>query len=163
MYKAHFCGCVQPHFAFKSPKKHPGLFIEEHIAAGCGALSTTGGPSTECQLHHKLRESFCRSCHAIGCASCIITGHTGEGHDTGLLAEMIGPLWLVLKQCGDRLGAHCSVLHAGINTVQATLAAVDQNEEAALAAAEQAAKELHQEVSRNLAESKTSVGAAFGL
>jgi hypothetical protein len=76
---------------------------------------------------------------------------------------MDGPLRLLLKQCGVRLGAHCSKLHAWMNTVQATLAAMDQNEEAALVAAEQAAKELHREINRNLAESKTNVGAAFGL
>jgi hypothetical protein len=161
--EAHFCSvCVHPHFAVNSLKKHPVLPIDEHRAAGGGALGT-GCASTKCHLHHKPHEYFCRSCHAIGCAACIITGHNGEDHDTGLLEEMVVPLRLVLKQCGVQLGVHCSVLHAGMDTVQATLAAVNQNEATALVAAEQAAKELHQEVNRNLAESKTTVGAAFGL
>jgi hypothetical protein len=63
----------------------------------CDELGSRGGAST-CQLHHKPREYFCQSYHAIGCAACSITGHNGEGHDTGLLAEMVGPLRVVLKQ-----------------------------------------------------------------
>jgi hypothetical protein len=59
------------------------------------------------------REYYCRSCHMIGCAACIITGHGGDGHDTGLLEEMGGPLRIALQQCGGPLGTRCKVLRAG--------------------------------------------------
>jgi hypothetical protein len=158
----NFCGgCVKLHLTVKSLKKHPLQTVQERRAAVGGAHGSIGrGVSTGCQLHHKPHEFYCWSCHAIGCSTCIISGHKDHSHDTGLLADMIGPLRVVLKQCGVQLDTHCSVLHAGMGTVQATLAAVDQNEAAALVAAEQAAKELHREVNRNLAESKANVGAA---
>jgi hypothetical protein len=161
--KAHFCEvCVKPHFKRRTFKQHPLVTVEEHAAA-TGAHGSTGSATTEgCQLHHKPREYYCRSCHAIGCAACIITGHNGDGHDTGLLEEMVGPLRIALQQCGGPLSARCKVLRAGMDTVQATRAALDDNEVAALAAVDQATKEARQELKKTAAGAKTEVGAGFG-
>jgi hypothetical protein len=157
--EAHFCGgCVKLHFTVKSLKKHPLQTVQERIAAvGC-AHGGSGGASTECHLHHKPHEFYCRSCHAIGCSTCIITGHKDHSHDTELLVVMVGPLRATLKQCGDQLGGHCSVVHEGIDHVRTTRAALDRNEKVALAAVDQAAKEVRQELQKTVTEAKAEVG-----
>jgi hypothetical protein len=156
--EAHFCeACVKPHFGKRFSKQHPLLTVEEHEAATGGAHGSTGSATEGCQLHHKPREYYCRSCHAIGCAACIITGHNGDGHETGLLEEMVGPLRIALQQCGGPLGARCKVLRAGMDTVQATRAALDDNEVTALAAVDQAATEARQELNKTVTGAKTEV------
>jgi len=142
-------------------KQHPLLTVEEHEAATGGAHGSTGSATEGCQLHHKPREYYCRSCHMIGCAACIITGHNGDGHDTGLLEEMVGPLRIALQQCEGPLGARCKVLRAGMDSMQAMRDALDENEVAALAAVDQATTEARQELNKTATGAKTEVGAGF--
>jgi hypothetical protein len=158
--KAHFCeDCVKPHFTTRVFKRHPLLTVEEHEAATGGAHGSTGSASEEHLLHQKPREYYCRSCHKIGCAACIVTGHNGRGHDTGLLEEMVGPLRITLKQCEGPLGKRCKVLRAGMDSMQATRAALDDNEVAALAAVDQAATEARQAFNKTVTGAKSEVGA----
>jgi hypothetical protein len=144
-------------------KQHPLLTVEEHEAATGGAHGSTGNASEGCQLHHKPREYYCRSCHTIGCAACIITGHNGDGHDAGLLEEMVGPLRITLKQCEGPLGTRCKVLRVGMDTMQTTRATLDDNEVAALAAVDQAATEARQEFNKTVTGAKTEVGVSVAF
>jgi hypothetical protein len=160
--EAHFCEeCVKPHFTKRFFKQHPLLTVAEHEAAPGGAHGSTGSLTEGCQLHHKPREYYCRSCHAIGCAACIITGHNGDGHDTGLLEEMVGPLRIALQQCEGPLGTRCKVLRAGMDSMQAMRAALDDNEVAALADVDQATTAARQELNKAATGAKTEVGAGF--
>jgi hypothetical protein len=158
--KAHFCeDCIKPHFKRRAFKDHPLLTVEEHKTATGGAHGNPVTATEGCQLHHKPREYYCRSCHTIGCATCIISGH--NGHDTGPLDEMVGPLRITLKQCGGPLGTRCKVLRAGMDSMQAMRAALDENEVAALEAVDQATTEARQELNKTATGAKTEVGAGF--
>jgi hypothetical protein len=154
--EAHFCEeCVKPHFSKSRLKRHPLLTVEEHNAA-------PGGAKEGCQLHHKPCDYFCRSCHTVGCAACIITNHKDHVHDTGLLEEMVGPLRIALQQCGGPLGTRCKDLREGMDAVQTTSAALDEHEVAALAAVDWATTEAWQELNTTTTGAKTEVGAGFG-
>jgi hypothetical protein len=158
--KLLFCeDCAQPHFTRRGLKTHPIQAVEKYDATG-SAHGSVGDSTKGCQLHHKPHEFFCLTCHAIGCSTCIITGHKDDSHKTGLLEEMAGLLRATLKQCDTPLGAHCETLHALMNDVQTTRAALDQNEEVALAAVDQVATEARQELNKTVSGKKTEVAAS---
>jgi hypothetical protein len=74
---------------------------------------------------------------------------------------MVGPLRITLKQCGGPLGTRCKVLRAGMDSMQAMRAALDENEVAALEAVDQATTEARQELNKTATGAKTEVGAGF--
>jgi hypothetical protein len=154
-----FCAsCARPHLTKKVWIPHKIQTIEEHRTVTGGTHSSSNGATKECQLHHKPHEFYCRSCHAIGCSTCIITGHKDHIQDTGLLDEMVGPLLAELKESGISLSDYCTAMHVAMDGVQTTLTALNQNEAVALAAAERAKKELGRAATTAFKETEAEVG-----